>query len=369
MKKAVSDFLKLQWLNVLESIDEAMIVVDQGGAVEFMNEAAAILTGHSASLAIGTAASGLLRENQWLVDLLQSHSAPTDNAVHIDGTVVDRLHHKVPVHASATLLRQEDGTRVGTLLTLQDLTHQRELEARAREVDRLGELETLVAGLAHEIRNPLSGMRGAAQLLSGEPGAGERVTECTAIMVEEIDRLEGLMSQLLELSGPPRALQVSVNIHKLLDHVVTIEAAGGTDKARFTRRFDPSLPPVLGNPARLTQVLLNLIRNAGEATAASGSITLTTRMETTYRVAGAGHRGRFLAIEISDEGPGISEADLDRIFSPFFTTKSRGTGLGLAISQRIVSEHGGVLRARSTVGHGATFTLTLPVDPGTNHGE
>lgn len=366
MKKAVSQFLQREWLNVLESIDEAMVVVDGDGTIEFMNEAAALLTGQSASLAIGAPASEVLRANRWAVELLVGPGAPTDHAIHLDDQVI-RGPLPVPVHASATPLREDDGTRVGTLLTLQDRTHQRELEARARESERLQELETLVAGLAHEIRNPLSGIRGAAQLLSSQASENPKAAECTEIVVEEIDRLEGLMSQLLELSGPPKVERTPVNVHKLLDHVIGIESANHAD-GHFVRQFDPSLPPVLGDPARLTQVLLNLVRNAVDVSPSGGHITLVTKMETTYRVAGTGHAGRFLSIEVTDQGPGVPREDLERIFAPFFTTKSQGTGLGLAISQRIVSEHGGVLRARNTAGEGATFTVTLPVDPGTNHG-
>lgn len=366
MKKAVSEFLQNQWLNVLESIDEGMVVVDREGTIEFMNEAAALLIGQSATLAIGAPASRVLKTNPWAVGLLVGPDAPSDHAIHLEDQVL-RSPSPVPVHASATPLREEDGTRVGTLLTLQDRTHQRELAARGRESERLSELETLVAGLAHEIRNPLSGIRGAAQLLSAQSSKNPKAVECTEIVVEEIDRLEGLMSQLLELSGPPRGERVAVNVHKLLEHVVGIETASRPE-SRFVRQFDPSLPPVFGDPARLTQVLLNLVRNAVDANPENERVVLATRMETTYRLTGTGHAGRFLSIEVKDHGAGVPDKDLERIFSPFYTTKSHGTGLGLAISQRIVSEHGGVLRARNTAGQGATFTVTLPVDSGTNHG-
>lgn len=367
MKKAVSEFISREWLNVLESVGQALIIVGDEGAIEFMNEQAAELMGQSAALAMGGAAGEVLAANPWIADLVRDPRARSRHALHLDGKIADRQGRSIPVHAAATPLVEDDGAHVGTLLTLQNLTHQRELEARAREADRLTELETLVAGLAHEIRNPLSGMRGAAQLLAGRPDSPEKVEQCTQIMVEEIDRLDGLMAQLLELSGRPRGPAVPVNVHRLLDRVLAIEDAG-TNAHRFTRNFDPSLPPVSGDPDRLTQVLLNLVRNAVEATPEGGSITLTTRMETSYRVAGAGLDGRFLSVEISDQGAGISAENLDRIFSPFFTTKSGGTGLGLAISQRIVSEHGGALRARSDAESGSTFTVTLPVDPGTNHG-
>jgi two-component system nitrogen regulation sensor histidine kinase GlnL len=365
MKKAVSEFLSRQWLNILESIDQGIVVVDPEGKVQFMNEAAAQLTGHSAARALERPADQILGRRPWVADLLTATREAPLRHVRSDVALVDRWGGQMPVQATATPLTDDEGEGIGTLLTLEDLTRKRDLEAHGLEVERLAELETLVAGLAHEIKNPLSGMRGAAQLLLGSSRGDDRVQECTRIMVEEIDRLNGLMAQLLELTGPPRMERAAVNIHQILDRVVAIEGAGGP---RFLREFDPSLPAVTGDASRLTQVLLNLVRNAVEATPQGGTIRLATRMETTYRVGRTHGRERFLSVEISDEGEGITEENLPRIFSPFFTTKSGGTGLGLAISQRIVAEHGGVLRARSAPGGGATFTVTLPVDGGASNG-
>jgi signal transduction histidine kinase len=127
------------------------------------------------------------------------------------------------------------------------------------------------------------------------------------------------------------------------------------------------LPDVLGDAGRLTQVLLNLVRNAIEVSPPGGTVTLTTRMETSYYVAGANGREQFLSLDVCDQGAGIAPENLGRIFSPFFTTKDGGTGLGLAISQRIITEHGGVLRVKAEPDSGAIFTVTLPVDRGNNH--
>jgi two-component system nitrogen regulation sensor histidine kinase GlnL len=124
---------------------------------------------------------------------------------------------------------------------------------------------------------------------------------------------------------------------------------------------------VRGDRGRLTQVLLNLVRNAVEVSPPGGQVTVSTRMETSFYVSDSNGREQFLSIDVSDQGPGISQENQSRVFAPFFTTKSEGTGLGLAISQRIVAEHGGVLRLQSEPGHGATFTMTLPVDRSAAH--
>lgn len=367
MTRAESRFLGEHWLNVLESLDDGLIVINAEHSIEFLNEGAAQLTGLSAAQSVGVPAARVFGGNPWLLELLQATRASGVRNVRGDASLYGRHGHTRPVRAAATLLVSDDGAVVGALLTLHDLSYQRELESRSRDADRLGQLEILLAGLAHEIKNPLSGMRGAAQLLSANQADRHRARECTQIILDEIDRLNSLMAQLLDLTGPPRLERRGVNIHEVIDRVLAIEGAGRGGRLHFVRAFDPSLPDVLGDAGRLTQVLLNLVRNAVEVSPPGGTITLTTRMETSYYVAGANGREQFLSLDVSDQGAGIQPDDLSRIFSPFFTTKDGGTGLGLAISQRIITEHGGVLRVQTEPGAGSIFTVTLPVDRGNHH--
>jgi two-component system nitrogen regulation sensor histidine kinase GlnL len=367
MTRAVGSFLEEHWLNILESLDDGLVIISESGTVEFMNEGAAQLTGLSSAQATGARATQVFAGNPWLLELLATTRTSGVRNVRADASLVGRSRAQRPIRAASTIVVDAEGNARGTLLTLHDLSYQRELESRLREADRLGQLEILLAGLAHEIKNPLSGMRGAAQLLASGSTEAKRIRECTQIIVGEIDRLNGLMTQLLDLTGPARLERAAVNIHEIVDRVLAIEGATVAGRLSFVRRFDPSLPPVLGDAGRLTQVLLNLVRNAIEASPQGGTITLTSRMETSYYLAGAHGREQFLSLDVADRGTGIAAQDLPRIFSPFFTTKSDGTGLGLAISQRIVTEHGGVLRVRSEPGEGTVFTVTLPVDRGANN--
>jgi two-component system nitrogen regulation sensor histidine kinase GlnL len=367
MERAASDFLADQWLNILESLEDGLVVINNAGRIEFINQGAALLTGLSSSQATGQRAVDIFGGNRWLRELLETTEASGVRNVQADASLVGRSGRQRPIRAAATLLTDQGGRQVGTLLTLHDMSYQRELESRSREAERLGQLEILLAGLAHEIKNPLSGMRGAAQLMAGRATDENRLRECTSIILGEIDRLNGLMTQLLDLTGPARLDRAALNIHEIIDRVLAIEGAGIDTGVHFVRRFDPSLPAVLGDRGRLTQVLLNLVRNAVEVSPANAPIVLTTRMETSYYVAGAHGREQFLSIDVSDRGAGIPPENLARVFAPFFTTKSGGTGLGLAISQRIVAEHGGVLRVQSEPGSGTMFTVTLPVERGNNH--
>jgi len=362
MRQAESRYLGEQWLNVLESLDDGLIVMNGEQKVEFMNEGAAQLTGLSAVQSVGLPSGRLFAGNPWLIELLQATRSSGVRNVRGDASLAGRHGGTRPVRAAATLMVDDDGREVGSLVTLHDLSYQ-----RSREADRLGQLEILLAGLAHEIKNPLSGMRGAAQLLSTSHPDEHRLRECTQIILGEIDRLNSLMAQLLDLTGPPRLERRGVNIHEIIDRVLAIEGAGRGVRLNFVRSFDPSLPDVLGDAGRLTQVLLNLVRNAVEVSPPGGSVTVTTRMETSYYVAGANGREQFLSLDVSDQGAGIDPENLGRIFSPFFTTKDGGTGLGLAISQRIITEHGGVLRVKTEPGSGSIFTVTLPVNRGNYH--
>ncbi len=366
MKQAEERFLSAHWLNVLESLDDGLLLLDEVRRIVFMNESASLLTGLSIERATGQPAQDVLRGNRWLDDLLDATGTSGVRSVQADATLTGRFGRTRPVRAAVTMMTDSLGKQVGTIVTLHDRSHESELESRNREADRLGQLEILLAGLAHEIKNPLSGMRGAAQLLSASNADENRRRECTQIIVSEIDRLNGLMTQLLDLSGPSRLERTRVNMHEVVDQVLAIEGTDDDRKVRFVRRFDPSLPCVRGDRGRLTQVLLNLVRNAVEVSPKGGQVVISTRMETSFYMTGAEGRERFLSIDVSDQGPGIAAEDQGRVFAPFFTTKSEGTGLGLAISQRIVSEHGGMLRLHSEPGLGATFTMTLPVDRSTH---
>ncbi len=349
------------WQSVLESLDDAVLTVDQNQAITFANEAAAEMFGRTRPLLPGTPLGKVVQSDGWILDLVEAtysggmRRARREDTLHPYG----RAPHAVL--ASASRLRDASEQASGSVLLVQDVSPLRELSGRAAELERLSHLETLVAGLAHEIKNPLSGMRGAAQLLAGQIEPGPRLRECSRIIIEEIDRLNGLMTQLLDLAGPPRLDLQAVNVHEVLDRALALEAAGPRKDLRFRRIYDPSLPPVPGDPARLIQLLLNLLRNAVEASPLGSEIVLSTRLESGFRSAGHG-RGRRLAIEIIDAGPGVSAADCDRIFQPFFTTKATGTGLGLAVARRIVADHDGSLRVYPARPRGSNFTVTLPLE-------
>jgi two-component system, NtrC family, nitrogen regulation sensor histidine kinase GlnL len=209
----------------------------------------------------------------------------------------------------------------------------------------------LAAMLAHEIKNPLSGIRGAAQLLEQQASDDDRIL--TRLICDEADRIVKLVDRM-EVFGDKRPVQrEQVNIHVVFDHVRRLAQSGFARHIRFVEEYDPSLPPVLGNRDQLVQVFLNLVKNAAEAigeTATDGEIQLTTAFRPGVRLSLPGSRSKVaLPLEfcIKDNGPGVSDDLMPNLFDPFVTTKPTGTGLGLALAAKIIGDHGGIIECES----------------------
>src|SRR5439155_2216293 len=218
-----------------------------------------------------------------------------------------------------------DGVLRGAVLVLRDLGLQQTLEATTRRADRLASLGAVASGLAHEIRNPLGGIKGAAQLLRGAL-ADPELLRCADIIIREVERLDGLIEQLRELATPPRLQLEAVNIHRVLHDVLALERqAPGWRGIVLRTAFDPSLPAVRGDRAQLTQVFLNLVKNAIDALGGDGELAVSTKLEARFHIRRRSGRARFLSVLIEDNGPGISEDHQAPLFSPFFSTRARGT--------------------------------------------
>lgn len=234
-------------------------------------------------------------------------------------------------------------------------------------VDRATDLRS-VAGmgrtLAHEIKNPLAGIRGAAQLLKS--GAGPEDAALAQLIVEETDRIRRLVDRVEAFSDDRQPERKAVNIHRVLDRARALIASGVGRDLTLKESFDPSLPPVWGDEDQLIQIFLNLAKNAAEAANARGDFQGEVRIATAYRqvgrAVGAGARAAPLEVRIEDNGPGISPEMRDRVFDPFVTSKPQGTGLGLTLVAKLVADHGGLIELESEPGR-TVFRVRLPVQP------
>ena len=353
---------QISWEQILANLDDGVVALDADGKVIFFNEASEVLTDISSVAAAGQPLEQIFKREPWLIELVKTTHPPRHKRARGEGDFINRWGRKIPVGVTVSPLQDRHGHFVGTILLLRDIKRRKELEEDLKRADRLALMGTLAAGLAHEIRNPLGGIKGAAQLLRRSADTDPSVGEFTSIMIREVDRVNQLIEQLLDLSRPSRLKLEPVNIHEILEEVLLLEGQTVGDKAlQVRKRFDPSLPPIRGDRAQLTQVFLNLVKNAFQAMD-GGALTVATRLETDYHIRDQGTGpNRFIWVDLADQGRGIAEADLPHIFSPFFTTKVNGTGLGLATCDRIIREHGGTIRVESSVGKGSTFRVSLVV--------
>ncbi len=232
-------------------------------------------------------------------------------------------------------------------------------------------VSALAAMLAHEIKNPLSGIRGAAQLL--EQSAGDEDRSLTRLICDEADRIVKLVDRMEVFSDERPTQREPVNIHTVLEHVKRLAQSGFARHIKFTENYDPSLPPVLANRDQLIQVFLNLVKNAAEAigeTAIDGEIQMTTAFRPGVRLALPGSKTRVsLPLEfcVRDNGPGVPEDLMPHLFDPFVTTKPTGSGLGLALVAKIVGDHGGIIECESQPRH-TVFRVLMPMFTGDGAG-
>jgi two-component system nitrogen regulation sensor histidine kinase GlnL len=345
---------------VLASLLEAVVAFRPDGRVTFVNPAAESLLGRSRRTLVGLSARKLFASSPWIIDMLDRLNAGHP-AVREEAELITAA-GRVPVLAEASMIHSREPSGAGRVLILYDMTRLRALQHQDHDRRRVAELDRMAAQFAHEINNPLSGIRGAAQLLGRKLREREDLVEYTDMIVRQVDRLSGLVEALMALEAPLLRKE-PVNLHRILNELLLLERPTAEQKGIvFEAKFDPSLPDVLGDPHRLEQLFLNILRNAlAHCPSSGGVIRVTTRMEHAFYVERDSERVYFLSVSISDNGPGLDEEALAHMFSPLFSRREGGHGMGLAIAGAIAAAHEGRIRAANLPKGGAVFHVTLPV--------
>jgi two-component system nitrogen regulation sensor histidine kinase GlnL len=345
---------------VLAALPDPVIVIDRAGAIRFVNPAAEQFFGAGAAALQGSALAALVMPGSALLSLVDSAwrvgSTISGYDVLLEGPRIER--RLVTIHGAPLV---EEGDRL--VLSLHERAMADKLDRHMTHTKTARSLTAMAAMLAHEVKNPLSGIRGAAQLLEQDlPPAGH---ELTRLICEETDRIVALLDRMEGFADHRPIARSAVNIHEVLERVRRIAQSGFARHVRLIEEYDPSLPPVLGNRDLLVQVFLNLVKNAAEAVPnAGGEIVLTTAYRHGLRIKVAGHGRQYLPlmVSVSDNGGGIPEEMRPHLFDPFVTTKRRGSGLGLALVAKVVDDHGGVVEFDSAPRR-TVFRIFLPMAP------
>ncbi len=346
-------------LALLGALPVAMVVLDAENRFRYVNYAAEQFLGVSAASLAQMRVTDLVPQDSPLFLLLEQVRTHEATVSDHDLTLESPRLHKPGITVQGSPLPEEPGAVV---LVLQDASAARALDRQLAFRGAARSVTGMAAILAHEVKNPLSGIRGAAQLLEASVAPADR--ELAVLIREEADRIRDLVDRM-EMFGEKPIERSAVNIHRVLEHVRKLAQSGFAPGIRFQEVYDPSLPPVWGNRDQLVQVLLNLVKNAAEAVAdqPNGEIVLGTGFQHGMRLAVPGSTSRLdlpLYVAIRDNGPGIPEDIRPHLFEPFVTTKTTGSGLGLALVAKIVGDHGGLIEVNSRPGR-TEFRLHLPV--------
>jgi two-component system, NtrC family, nitrogen regulation sensor histidine kinase GlnL len=351
IKKTEEDFFQ----NLFDALPDGIVVVDKSFFILSMNYTAEMVFKISREKARERPFSEILPQE---MEVIAEKALREERAIFGDEiNPVLKGGERISIQTVASPLFSDKGVKSGVILQIKDLAGTKFLSEKNLQKNSASALEGLILGLAHELKNPLSGIKGAAQILFKEK-KNEATVKCAYVIIKEADRLCALLDKLKQLEPFAKEVFEPVNIHEILSEILYLESRSSKGKeVKFVENFDIALPPVLGDRDSLKQVFLNLIKNANESIPKKGTVEISTRWITDYKL----RSENALSVYIKDSGTGISKAALEKIFSPFYTTKKEGSGLGLFLAYQIIAKHGGAIFVESELEKGTVFKVYLPI--------
>ncbi|WP_455198338.1 nitrogen regulation protein NR(II) [Kaarinaea lacus] len=348
----------VNYQRILENLNQVLLVFNADLQLEYINPAGEMLFAVSANRLVGQQADSLFPEGSHLLGAIHKGQGSGHPFTEHEVPCTMPGQKEIMIDFTITPLTERVG-RSGLLLEIQQMDRQIRFSREEQQLSQQQTFRTLVRGLAHEIKNPLGGLRGAAQLLERELH-DEELKEFTNIIIGEADRLQKLVDRMLGPNKMPN--KEHINIHQVMEHVRQLVRVGMSKDIKIIPDYDPSIPEVLADRDQLIQAVLNIVGNAVRAIGSKGEIILSTRSERQCTI-GHVHHKLVCRIDIIDNGPGIPEEMMESIFYPLVTGQADGTGLGLSIAQTLVNQHGGLILCESRPGR-TKFSLLLPVDDG-----
>lgn len=346
---------KINFEEIFDSLPESIIIIDKELRVLDMNDNAESTFRISREKARGQRSKVFMPEEIDRVALMAMGEGRTVIGDEIKPTL--RSGERISIQAVASPIFTHEGNLKGAILQIKDMSGTNFLSSKSIQEISAAKFENLVLGLAHELKNPLSGIRGAAQLLA-EDAPNSEALKCAQIITKEADRLRSLLDTLKQLEPFAEEVFELIDIHELLMETIYLESMSKSgEHIQYKQNYDVTIPPIHGDRNALKQVFLNLIKNAAEAITDNGQVEVSTRWITEHKLKGQ----NSMSIEISDNGAGIPPDSLEKIFSPFYTTKKEGSGLGLFLAYQIIAKHGGAIFIDSDVGVGTTIKVFLPI--------
>ncbi len=341
---------------ILENINTAILLFDRNLTLIYLNSAGEILLADSSRHLVGLNAHELFKSSDpALMINLQQCLTMAEPLVDRE-LILDRMSHSLTINFSATPLLKDDNVNE-IVVELQQVDNHLRISKEQRLLSQQNTARLLVRGLAHEIKNPLGGLRGAAQLLDLELKDPE-LKEYTQIIIAESDRLQGLMDKMLGPNKLPN--KKAINIHEVLERVRQLVQVESSTSLSIKSDYDPSIPDLLADKDQMIQAILNIAKNAVQAMNGSGNILIKTRI---HRQVTIGRKRYKLAVrcDIIDNGPGIHADMMNQIFYPMITGRADGTGLGLSIAQALINQHNGLIECESEPGN-TVFSIYLPIN-------
>ncbi len=348
---------------IIQTISSGIITINSQAEITFMNRAALNLFNCDYMQVQGTQIHALFADKNeaeiLLNQILTEQKMCESTEVHFRSQNGDIF----PAGLTTTLQKQPEQKGVsGAIFIFRNISNITNLRRQIERMDRLATMGELSAGIAHEIRNPLAGIKSSAQVIEESFSPGDFRAQLASRIVKEIDRSNDLLKRFFNFARPSRARQDFHNIEMIIDGVYLLMAPRFKKKnIEFEKKFADALPQVYVDESQLEQVVLNLFLNAVDAMPEGGKLTVFTGVRKTAEKSDLHEQEQMVFVDIADSGNGIPQSKLEKIFNPFYTTKSDGVGLGLSISSRLLEENGGAITVESKLGKGSVFTVLLPI--------